>query len=448
MKMLSYLTAMLLILFAGTVHAASFVSGSTGADGAFNPTTNTELQLPPDGIFNFTTVNIPSGVKITFKKNASNTSAYILATGDVIISGTIDVSGGSSPTDNHPGVSGPGGFDGGFGGIPGISNGAGGKGLGPGGGGGGPNLLYVGGAGGGFGTAGGNSSGGYAQGGSTYGNSRLIPLIGGSGGGGASGGYGIGTGGGGGGGAILIASSGNVKINGTIYAVGGGGKYVSSYTALSGSGSGGAIKLIANSISGMGSLNAVGLGSYSSGGSGRIRIEAYTNTYGNISTPNYTSGLPGSVFLANIPSLSITSIAGVNISSNPTGSYSTPDIELPTTTTNPVTVALSASNIPLTATITISTIPKYGNTTNVTAILTGTDTSSTATASVNLSTDYASVIMAYTTYTLQTAMFYEGEKIDKVRIASSMGVKSEAVYITESGKEIKANQLILAGLLN
>lgn len=71
----------------------NFVSGSTGADGAFNPTRSQTLQLPESGVFNFTTVNIPTNVTIRFGRNARNTPVTILATGNVTIAGLIDVSG-------------------------------------------------------------------------------------------------------------------------------------------------------------------------------------------------------------------------------------------------------------------------------------------------------------------------------------------------------------------
>ena len=119
-------------LFMGlmTAPAFAFDSGSTGADGAFNPTADTEVQLPSDGILNYTTVNIPSGVTVTFKKNAGNTPVYILATGDVTIAGTINVS-GNNANGVANGRGGPGGYDGGLGSYP-VS--CGGTGLGPGGG--------------------------------------------------------------------------------------------------------------------------------------------------------------------------------------------------------------------------------------------------------------------------------------------------------------------------
>lgn len=448
MKVLSLLITMAFILFVGTVSAGTFVSGSTGADGAFNPTTNyIELQLPPNGIFNFTTVTIPSNVTVAFKKNAANTPVYILATGDVTIAGTINVNGWQA-TDNFPGRGGPGGYDGGYGGIPGMMNGLGGNGLGPGAGIGSPFSSSPG-FSGGYSTPGPSPYPEYPPS-AVYGNSRIIPVIGGSGGGGGGAVPStstLGYGGSGGGGAILIASSGTMIINGSIIA-NGGDAALWNYYISGGAGSGGAVKLIANAIAGSGTIRASGGSKWlNDGGQGRIRMEAYKNSFASITAPPaYTYGLPGSVFLANTPSLSITSIGGVTVSSNPAASYITPDIALPSTTTNPVTVALSASNIPLSATITVSAIPQFGAATNVTTTLSGTDASSTATASVNLATDIASVIMAYTTYTLQTAMYWEGEKIDKVRVAASMGKGSKTVYITASGKEIPA-EIILAGLM-
>src|SRR2546428_6142430 len=147
----------LLALGGGPAAAQTFNSGSTGADGAFSPTTTTTLALPASGVFNFTTVNIPAGVTVRFAKNAANTPVTILGQGDVTIAGTIDVSGapgggGSSQTLLTPngGRGGPGGFEGGSG-ANGIASTTGGAGLGPGGGSGNvPGVAFDG--GGGFGT--------------------------------------------------------------------------------------------------------------------------------------------------------------------------------------------------------------------------------------------------------------------------------------------------------
>ena len=173
------------VLAAAPMDALAFNSGSTGADGPFNPTVNTQVTLPDSGVFNYTSVNIPAGVTVTFKRNTANTPVVILASGDVTIAGTIDVSGaaaaaagaagdGNQGDDGLPGKGGPGGFDGGRGGTassdnPGVSGNPtlknpGGAGLGPGGGGGGFTYMLpscalsfegfaIGGAGGAFGSA-------------------------------------------------------------------------------------------------------------------------------------------------------------------------------------------------------------------------------------------------------------------------------------------------------
>jgi hypothetical protein len=422
---------------------ATFNSGSTGTDGPFNPTASMEVVLPPDGVLNYTTVDIPAGVTVTFKKNAANTPVFMLATGDVNIAGTIDVA-GKGATSLVPGAGGPGGFAGGYGG--GFFS-DGGKGQGPGGG--NPGRYYGGmGGGGGFGTVGLASAGGTnGTGGPIYGTSTLLPLIGGSGGGGGAG-HDIRSGGpgGGGGGALMIASSTVITVTGTIKANGGNGS-----TGPEGwgnntgaGGSGGAIRLMANVISGNGTIDAKnGTAGYSvHGGMGRIRLETYTNNRTASTVPAYTLGLPSIVFPPSSPTLSITSIAGTTVPASPTGSYNQPDMLLPSTTTNPVTVNISANNIPVGTTVKVWTLPQYGSATSVNTTLTGTNESSAATANVNLSTTYSNVVTAEATFTILQAMYWNGEEIDKVKVATRMGGGSETVYITRSGKEIPGDLVV------
>ena len=419
--------AVVTIFVLSSLAHATFSSGSTGSDGPFNPTANIEVVLPPDGVLNYTTVDIPAGVTVTFKKNVANTPVFMLATGDVYIAGAVNIS-GSNASATSIGVGGCGGFDGGFGGNPG------GQGLGPGRGGYGSN----GGAGGGFGTNGNNY--GTGVGGGAYGNQTLSPLIGGSGGGGG----GIyQRNGGGGGGAILIASSSLVNITGSITADGGSGCNYSVYSG--GGGSGGAIRLVANTISGNGSITAKsGYADWGgAGGVGRIRLETYSNNRTAGTDPPYTYGLPTSVFPASAPSLSIISVAGTAVPASPTGAYNQPDMLLPDTTVNPVAVGVSASNIPVGTTVKVWVIPQYGSATSVDAILSGTDQASTATANMNLSTAYSNVVAAEATFTILQAMYWNGEEIDKVKVATRMGGGSETVYITRSGKEIPGD--LIAG---
>ena len=258
---LAVFTVLLVSVFCA--NAFAFDSGSTGSLGALNPTTNTEIELPADGILNYTTVNIPSGVTVTFKKNSANTPVYMLATGNVTIAGAISVN-GSAGNALMPGKGGPGGYDGGIGAAVGS---CGGTGLGFGGGQSAkqvstPMTYGAGGGGGGFGTAGSNGNqyiATYATGGPgglTYGNENLLPITGGSGGGGgcssAGGGYYAG-GGGGGGGAIVIASSGTINVTGSITANGSSGASI--VYSSGGGGSGGAIKLMADIINGNGNFS-------------------------------------------------------------------------------------------------------------------------------------------------------------------------------------------------
>src|SRR5438128_11752891 len=104
--------------------AATFSSSSTGSLGAFAPSSNTTVVLPADGILNYTTVTIPSGVTVTFQRNNSNTPVMLLAQGDISISGTINLDGDNAAPASASGsavipgsVGGPGGFTGGEGGL-------------------------------------------------------------------------------------------------------------------------------------------------------------------------------------------------------------------------------------------------------------------------------------------------------------------------------------------
>lgn len=197
----------LLLVWISPVSGQTFSSGSTGVLGAFNPSTDTTVTLPPDGVLHYTTVTIPNGVFVTFAPNAANTPVTLLATGDVTIAGVLDVRGrnpgqGGLPF-TTPTPPGPGGFPGGVAGI---------GGSGPGGGPTGPSQ---------------------ADRNATYGFPAsfvsLIPLVGGSGGAGPNGNPATLAGGGGGGGAIVIASSTRITLSGTglILADGGAGGFLS-----------------------------------------------------------------------------------------------------------------------------------------------------------------------------------------------------------------------------
>ncbi len=433
---------------------AVFTSGSTGADGAFNPTANTVLQVPESGIFNFTTVNIPAGVTVTFQKNSANTPVTILATGDVMVNGTINLD-GTAGSGSANGWGGPGGYDGGIGGAP-SKSGYAGQGPGAGGGGGSNGVSASGsGGGGGYGAIGGTGSatnGFSARTGVAYGNERILPLIGGSGGGGGGGiSSSSGFGGGGGGGAILIASSGSITNNNYINVKGGaGGSGSLANYIYGGGGSGGSIRLIANTITNSGQINATGGsggntgGTYAggAGGKGRIRLEAFTLNAGTTNPP-YVYGVPSDVVPVNTPTLSVLSIGGISAPAAPKGTYAEPDVQLPSNITNPVSVEVAATNIPAGTIVTVSSVPQVGDITSASTALIGTEASSSASVQLNISLAYPTIFNITATYTLsasnETPIYVNGEKVEKVRVASIAGVETVLTYITESGREIRGS---------
>ena len=447
-----FLTVALGVLAWTPAAAQTFNSGSTGADGPFSPASNTTLALPPSGVFNFTTITIPSGITVTFTKNAANTPVILLATGAVTISGTINVSGGNGGPLGRPGAGGPGGFDGGAGGD-GVTTATGGAGLGPGGGIQGVNCQGSGGSYGFAGTAAFNPScSTIGPAGATYGSPLLRPIVGGSGGsGGSAGGVpgGPGGSGGGGGGALLIASSGTLTLNSGSQLLADGGAGGSAGNFGGGGGSGGAIRLIATGITTTGNLfargGAQGGGFAGAGGLGRIRLEAYTLTVsGGSRSPEPTQGFPQPAFPGTgQPSLTIASIGGIAAPATPGGNFLTaPDILLPTGTTNPVAVALTASNIPLGTVIQVTATPQSGSKTTATSSgLSGSVASSSATASINLSLTQTNVLTATATFPLVASagggpVYAGGEEVTHVRVAAVLGGASRVTYLTRSGREV------------
>jgi len=95
------------------VHALTADMGSSGSYGAINITSNTVIALPPDGVLHATTVTVAANATLSFSYTGlAHPGVVILATGDVAINGTIDVSGQDS-TANTAGRAGPGGSSGG-----------------------------------------------------------------------------------------------------------------------------------------------------------------------------------------------------------------------------------------------------------------------------------------------------------------------------------------------
>lgn len=330
--------------------AQGFSSGSTGADGPLDVTSNTTLDMPANGIFNFTTINIASGHTLSFNRNPLNTPVYLLATGDVTLAGTIQVD-GQNGTANPPvgGAAGPGGFDGG---MPGFISVAPGAGYGPGAGKGGEagNSPASAGAAAYAGAATGSQS---TNSGSIYGSPLLVPMLGGSGGGGHVGSPG--QGGGGGGGAMLIASNTRISMTGSVNARGG------TQVSATGHGSGGAIRLLAPIVSGNGALRVTGGAWAGSGGHGRIRIDTIDRrdlrfSFDPLSAANVGSFM--AVFPTPTPRLDILSAAGTAI---PEGTTDPVFIQLPFGSNPNRTVTIQTRNFSAVVPIRVVLTPDSGD---------------------------------------------------------------------------------------
>lgn len=456
MKLTAKLNIGLISLLA-PVGLHAFDSGSTGADGPLDLTEDTELQLPASGIFNYTTITIPAGVTLTFAKNAANTPVTLLASGDVTIEGVIDVSGGDAPItgdanvsdDTMPGIGGPGGFDGGRGGytiVSGTDSHHGGGGLGPGGGKPGTDVIRsasgCAGGGAGYSSVGGDENHSACPvnvGGPSYGAPRLIPLLGGSGGGGGAGGTrGFGSGGGGGSGALLLASSGTATITGTLRANGGRGRSGGGNGGQGGGGSGGAIRIVATTIAGEGGITAQGSDStFGDGSKGRIALETENMLRGSDTNPSFAFFVPQPIFVADLPSLAISEVAGIAAPASPTGDG---DILLPQDTVNPVEVVFATANVPIGSTITVTATPTNGPSVAATSSpVGGTEADGTATASLDLPNG-PSVLFATVEFTVTAALskdyskYAQGEPVERVMLRATTGAGAEVTFITASGK--------------
>ena len=385
-----------MFLFAIAIPAHAIDIPSDGSDGAFEPVANMTVDLsqavtaawddPGDGngvydpaqwavIFKFSSVNIPAGVNVTFTNHPSRAPVILLVQGDVIIHGTVSLNGsvGHSGTGLRGNAEpGPGGFRGGRGSD---SQTAGGGGMGPGGASYGANNDHAGSGGshGGAGTTALTTWGASAPGsaGVTYGNPGLFPLIGGSGGAGSANGS-LGKGGGSGGGAILIATPGQIFLNGGISANGGSATNVGGGNRPSGAGAGGGIRLIADSISGTGNLQAIGGAAFSggvnttsgAGGVGRIRVETNTNELVDLGNPAYSQGLPGTVpriFRDPLtPQIRSVSLAGNPVPDDPRGKLTFPNSDLVIPDPGVKTLAIEAENVPVDGLVEIRVIRRTG----------------------------------------------------------------------------------------
>ena len=367
MNLLRISTSMLLVLV--PAYGQIFNSGSTGADGALTYTTpgpqifdpkafNPVKDADGDTIFNFTTITIGAGVTLRMAGNVYAPPVIWLAQGAVKIDGILDLSGqdgfsASNTTQRLLTVPGSGGYGGGY---PGVGANPPGDGLGP-----------------FFGVANGCANGGFS------GNQFDVPLVGGSGGGGYNS-----FAGGAGGGAILIASSLSISGAGSIKATGG-----SAVGSSSGAGAGGAIRLVAPSVTIAGKLDAAAGPQACGNGhqpfSGVVRIEAFQIGAITAGGSLYTA-TPFGLFLptlVGIPTVRVTSVGGIAVVTNPTGTFAFPDVNVNSNAALPFVI--QASNVPLGTTVTLKLFSENGaDKVLISTGLTGTLASSTVTISTTI----------------------------------------------------------------
>jgi hypothetical protein len=352
---------------------------SDGSDGALNITSNTLIDLsqavtgswnandsanagrgiydPSQWavVFKYSSVTIASNAIVTFNNHSSAAPVVWLVSGNVNITGTVNLDGQDEAPVPLLAEPGPGGFRGGSGNIGGgAGNGAG---FGPGA----LNLsAYC------CPTEYGEANYGQAigfngfNGSPPYGNPSLIPLLGGSGGSGSQ----QSVGGSAGGGAILIACANTLSVTGTIQANGGYGNNADG-AGLSIGGSGGGIRLVAGTVSGSGALLCDGgSGQNIDGGLGRIRIERVTDNSDFEVVPDpsllpLTNGATPIIWMPSTgPAVAIETIGGLPAPADPRSSFGAlgPDVTLPLVTNTTVTVL--TTNVEAQSVVTVRVTPR------------------------------------------------------------------------------------------
>jgi hypothetical protein len=376
--------------------AQSLNVGSDGSDGALNLTTSgtvdffslPNLDSNGDGVYNFTSVNISSGVTLNMTGTIRGPVVW-LSQGDVNILGTINLTGrsGHGSSTRFRAMPGAGGFSGGLGfGGSGLAatDGSGpgaGKVLTPAG------VLALNGGHAGHAVTGTNATD-RGAGGAAYGNDFLLPLMGGSGG---AGDPDTNCGGGAGGGAILIASSTRINFGsvGNIQAYGG-----TSGCGGAGNGSGGEIRLVAPTIvstSSSAQLNVSGF--TSSQAPGRIRLEAFQNSFTGSTFPGHSFSAPGPIRLpVEARPVQIVSIDGVPVPANPGGGFNPADLSINQGGTS--VVQIEGRGVPLGTVVKVTVIsdtvaPVVANSTP----LSGSLALSTATANVAIPSGFSQIIV-------------------------------------------------------
>ncbi|MBL9175432.1 MAG: hypothetical protein JNL10_17960 [Verrucomicrobiales bacterium] len=291
-------------------------------------------------VFKYSSVNISRNLELGFRNNSARAPVVWLVSGDVTITGTLNLNAAAYTASADYQEPGPGGFRGGT--EIGVRSG----GMGPGGG----NR---------------NSAGAShkrqdgIEAGPSYGDPEIRQLIGGSGSAANSSGRG-----GAGGGAILIVATGKIVVNGNIFANG-------STVSGVGGGSGGAVRLVASSIEGSGLIQTLGTGT----SPGFVRTEA--ETYG-VSNPSVhpldysVATITGPIAIwpeDNAPTARIVSVSNLPVPADPKAALGLAPTDVNVPLNGSRQVRIETRNFPTSGTVTLFVTPVQGDRTALTATM-------------------------------------------------------------------------------
>lgn len=217
--------------------------------------------------------------------------------------------------------------------------------------------------------------------------------------------------------------------------------------------------LVATKVGGNGGIGTFGgratpFFSISNAGNGRVRIDSLQNDFAGAIGGSFTQGFQPIIIPAAGQGiqLSIASIAGNAISSNPSGVLVNPDVIIPAQQANPIPIVVNCNNIPLNTEISVIVRPANGPEVQAVGINNaGTLAASTATISLNMPRGggiiYARCVSGLaglgadnsskelrTRSLAETGWTTDGERFAKVEVTAGLGGEQQITYITESGK--------------
>jgi len=142
----------------------------------------------------------------------------------------------------------------------------------------------------------------------------------------------------------------------------------------------------------------------------------------------------------------------VAVAANPSGVLANPDVIVPAQQTNPVSIVVSCTNVPLNSEIAVVVRPANGAEVQAVGLNNaGTAAASTATVSLNMPRGggiiYAKAVTGIggnasisspgdskTRSLAETGWTADGERFAKMEITAALGGAQQIAYITESGK--------------